>query len=432
MNFVMLRRMRRMMFEVFGCKGRSEVAETSLRHIGRLAVSLALLMSFQLVAMTVKGDDAVERTVDCESWPPGLIEAYYDKGPEDRLAWEARECLTAILIPSTFAEGVPAWAIIEAQELLAALGYEPGVVDYLWEERTAGAYGEFLRDMGLRESEFLTIEGLQALRDKEKETRQAQNEKTAGETFRDCVGCPEMVVVPAGTFMMGSDGSEVAGSRDDREQGPVHRVTIKRDFAVGRYEVTFREWDACALDDGCFHFPHDNGWGRGDRPVINVHWVDAKEYVDWLSRRTGERYRLLSESEWEYVARAGTSTPYHFGSTISTDQANSCNVSGFTVVCRKQTVPVGSFPANDFGLHDVHGNAWEFVEDCWHGSYDGAPRDGSAWTTGGDCDRRVQRGGSWHDPAWRLRSAHRRARSGIWGKTRYGFSGFRVARTLAP
>ena len=249
-----------------------------------------------------------------------------------------------------------------------------------------------------------------------------------GKKFRDCEGCPEMVVVPAGSYMMGSPSDEEDRSYDE---GPAHRVSIAEPFAVGVYEVTFREWDACRHAGGCSHNPDEEGWGRGDRPVIDVSWNDAKEYVRWLSRETGEEYRLLSESEWEYAARAGTTGPFHFGSTISPEQANYDGNytygSGRKGRYRKRTEPVGSFPPNAFGLHDMHGNVWEWVEDCWHDSYRGAPSDGRAWTTGGDCARRVLRGGSWYLKPWSLRSANRGwDESGL----RDILVGFRVARTL--
>ena len=253
-----------------------------------------------------------------------------------------------------------------------------------------------------------------------------------GERFSDCSVCPEMVVVPAGSFLMGSPISEK--KRDD-DEGPVHRVTIPQPFAVGRYEVTFDQWDACVSEGECSHVPRDAGWGRGNRPVINVSWHDAGEYVDWLSDKTGKRYRLLSEAEWEYAARAGTRGPFHFGETISTDQANYDGTRGLDGsyveggLNRARTVSVGSFPGNEFGLHDVHGNVWEWVEDCLHANYEGAPTDGSAWTSGGDCDYRVVRGGSWGIESRFLRSANR---GGVVTGSRYVDVGFRVARTLAP
>ena len=248
--------------------------------------------------------------------------------------------------------------------------------------------------------------------------------------FRDCPECPELVVVPSGSFQMGSPSHEQGHGGDE---GPVHRVRIGKPFAVGVYEVTFAEWDACVTGGGCGgHRPNDRGWGRGRRPAVNLSWQDAGSYVSWLSRRTGGRYRLLSESEWEYVARAGTTTPFHTGSTISTDQANYDGDyvygPGRKGVDRKRTVSVGSFPANGFGLRDVHGNIWEWVQDCWNDSYAGAPSDGSAWESG-DCSRRVLRGGSWVNTPRNLRSAIRhRVNSG----NRNLNYGFRVARTLTP
>ncbi|MDD9857148.1 MAG: SUMF1/EgtB/PvdO family nonheme iron enzyme [Gammaproteobacteria bacterium] len=251
------------------------------------------------------------------------------------------------------------------------------------------------------------------------------------ETFSDCDVCPEMVVVPAGSFMMGSPSSE-EGRYDD--EGPVHQVNIARPFAAGVREVTFAEWDACVADGGCYGYsPGDEGWGRGKRPVINVIWEEARGYVRWLSAETGKEYRLLSESEWEYAARAGTTTPFHYGSTISTGQANyNGNYtygSGAKGEYRGRTVPVGSFPANQFGLHDVHGNVWEWTQDCWNHNYQGAPTDGSAWESG-DCSRRVLRGGSWNLDPRDLRSADRdRFATGV---RSIGVGGFRVARTLTP
>ena len=244
-----------------------------------------------------------------------------------------------------------------------------------------------------------------------------------GDKFRDCPGCPELVVVPSGSFMMGSPGSEEG--RYDSE-GPVHRVTFAHPFAVGVYEVTFGEWDACVSGGGCGGYrPDDEGWGRGSRPVVNVIWEDAQLYVGWLSSKTGKEYRLLSESEWEYVARAGTRTRYWWGDAIGRNRAN-CHGCG-SRWDREKTAPVGSFSANAFGLHDVHGNVLEWVEDCWNDSYHGAPGDGSARQSG-DCALRVLRGGSLYYglPSY-LRSASRG-----WSPAgdRNNEFGFRVARTL--
>ena len=240
--------------------------------------------------------------------------------------------------------------------------------------------------------------------------------QTPGDTFRDCGECPEMVVVPSGSFMMGSPETE--GERDGNE-GPVHRVTIARAFAVGVYEVTFREWDACVSDGGCGGYRPDDEWGRYEHPVINVSWEDTEGYVGWLSRKTGQTYRLLSESEWEYAARAGTTGRYFWGNRITPARANYAQNKGETMV-------VGSYPPNGFGLYDTHGNVWEWVADCYSGNYEGAPTDGSVWEAG-DCSTSVLRGGSWDDTPELLRSANRfRGPSGL----RNGNAGFRVARTL--
>ncbi len=234
----------------------------------------------------------------------------------------------------------------------------------------------------------------------------AQESPTAllvpGAEFDDCAGagwCPTMVVVPKGTFMMGSPREE-ENHWDD--EGPQHKVTIAAPFAVGKYEVTFNEWDACVAENVCANVD-DLRWGRGRRPVFNVTWTEAEAYIGWLGRKTKKPYRLLSEAEWEYAARGGTTTPFWTGASISTEQANYAgnytSGSDKKSVYRKKTVAVDdpTFPANPFGLYHVHGNITEWVEDCYHDSYKGAPADGSAWITG-DCWARVLRGGSWAAP----------------------------------
>ena len=243
--------------------------------------------------------------------------------------------------------------------------------------------------------------------------------KRPGRRFRDCDACPEMVVLPAGSFLMGSPESEEGRFG---WEGPQHRIEIREAFAAGVYEVTFEEWGACAADGGCGGYrPEDYGWGRGRRPVIAVSWEDAQAYINWLSRKMGEEYRLLSEAEWEYAARAGTTTRYSFGNGITPSDANYGENIG-------KTQRVGSYRANGYGLYDMHGNAWEWVQDCFNEGYARAPNNGSAWERG-DCSLRVWRGGSWHDYPRLLRSANRFAFPT--GNRNFNI-GFRVARTLTP
>ena len=251
------------------------------------------------------------------------------------------------------------------------------------------------------------------------QVQEAARQRGVDRKFRDCAKCPQMVVVPSGSFTMGSPPGEKG--RDD--EGPRHAVRIDYRFAVGVYEVTFAEWDACVDAGGCDRYvPDDEGWGRESRPVINVSWEDAQFYVRWLSARTGHKYGLLSESEWEYVARAGTDTRYSWGNEIGRNRAN-CAGCG-SRWDNEQTAPVGSFSANAWGVYDMHGNVWEWVEDCYNDSYVDAPSDGSAWESG-NCSERVVRGGSRDYRPWFLRSANRfRYTTG----SRYDFNGFRVAR----
>jgi formylglycine-generating enzyme required for sulfatase activity len=258
------------------------------------------------------------------------------------------------------------------------------------------------------------------------------------DTFQECRDCPQMVVVPLGSFTMGSPQNEVRRS-DDEE--PEHRVDIVRKFAVGRFAVTYDEWDACSADGGCNRYKPNDDWGRGRRPVINVSWDDAKAYVDWLSQKTGKSYRLLSEAEREYVTRAATTTAFWWGASIASDQANYNGTAvygdGAKGDYREKTVPVDSFVANPWGLYQVHGNVFEWVEDCYHEYYKEyltpymstasyPPTDGSAWISG-DCGRRVLRGGSWISLPSDLRSAKR-----YWltHSNRSSISSFRIARTL--
>jgi formylglycine-generating enzyme required for sulfatase activity len=253
------------------------------------------------------------------------------------------------------------------------------------------------------------------------------------EWFKDLDAGPEMVVVPAGEFMMGSPSSEERWAGYDGREEPQHKVTIAAPLAVGRFAVTFDEWDAAVATGGVTHKPGDQGWGRGRRPVVNVSWEDAKAYCAWLSKATGKTYRLLSEAEWEYCCRARTPTPFWWGSDISAAQANFDGNytygSGKKGDYRKQTVPVDTFEPNPWGLYQVHGNVWEWCEDVWHANYNGALLDGSVWRQGGDQSRRVVRGGSWGNVPQFLRSA---GRNGFTTGNRSNSLGFRVGRTLTP
>lgn len=245
-----------------------------------------------------------------------------------------------------------------------------------------------------------------------------------------------MIVVRAGAFQMGSlPANDVFGNDPNAfsNEFPRHPVTIGRPFAVGKFDVTFHEWDACVAAGGCDGYrPEDMGWGRGQRPAINVTWNEAKAYVAWLSQTTGKTYRLLSESEWEYAARAGTTTAYYWGNLIGTNNAD-CDG------CKSQwdgksSAPAGSFAPNPFGLYDMAGNVGQWVEDCYNSGYEvviqqgrvDAPADGSAWRSG-DCGSRVVRGGSWQDTPPNLRSAYR---LGPFADVSEPHQGFRVARTL--
>jgi formylglycine-generating enzyme required for sulfatase activity len=242
------------------------------------------------------------------------------------------------------------------------------------------------------------------------------------DTFKECSNCPEMIVVPAGAFTMGSAASDPDHRSDE---GPQHTVTFANPFAVGKFTLTFDEWDACVAGGGCNNYmPSDESWGRGRSPVLNVSLEDARGYIAWLSKNTGKTYRLLSEAEQEYVARAGTTTNYSFG-----DDATALGqYAWYNANSASQTHPVGGKKPNAFGFYDMQGNVWERTADCYHDSYSGAPTDGSAWLSG-DCSKRIARGGSWHSDQRLLRSARR---AGLGADDRVSGLGLRVARTLTP
>ncbi len=239
-----------------------------------------------------------------------------------------------------------------------------------------------------------------------------------GEVFQDRLkdggSAPEMVMIPAGSFQMG----DIQGGGQDDEL-PVHWVSVNA-FAMGRYEVTFAEYDRFAYATGRGK-PDDEGWGRGNRPVINVSWDDATAYTAWLSTQTGKAYRLPTEAEWEYAARAGTETKYWWGNEIGSNQAN-CS-GDYCGDSFEYTASVGSFAANPFGLYDTVGNVWEWNADSWHSNYEGAPSDGSVWE--GDSNYRVLRGGSWYDVSADLRAAYR---YWYYPDGRHVSGGFRVVR----
>ena len=255
--------------------------------------------------------------------------------------------------------------------------------------------------------------------------------RSIGDVFQDCPECPEVVILPPGHFLMGSvrRGLETV----TRDEMPQHLVTIGQPIAVGRYEVTFAEWDACVADGGCNDYkPKDEKWGRDNRPVIYVDWDDAQSYVSWLTRKTGKPYRLLSEAEWEYAARAGTTTPYYWGKDPRRTEICAYANAGPLHRCADKTLPVGSLRPNNFGLYDMSGNVLEWTADCWNNTYDGAPSQGSVWQEG-NCKMRVLRGGSWYEHARMdvpapFRSA---ARQYDLSGRRRDYIGFRVARTMA-
>ena len=246
-----------------------------------------------------------------------------------------------------------------------------------------------------------------------------------GTIFRDCATCPEMITVPMGVYIMGLGGR--------KRHGPPTRVVIEKPFAVGRYEVTFREWLSCLEDNGCGHRPDDHNWGKLDRPVINITWFQAKNFTRWLSLKTGFKYRLPTEAEWEYVARAGTTTQFWWGDKPGYDMANCrdcesrkcCKVKNDTC-CSKMTKPVGSFPANPFGLYDTAGNVFEWTEDCWSPKHENRST-ASIAQKNGDCSNRVIRGGSFYYFSRVARSFYRAKNP---PNVKSYWLGFRVIRDL--
>lgn len=239
--------------------------------------------------------------------------------------------------------------------------------------------------------------------------------RAPGGTFRDCDACPLMVEVPAGTYLMGSD-------RGRADEQPRHEVRFATPFAIGVHEVTVAEWDVCLREGGCRFSPEAGVDVR--LPVGNLSWDDAQGYLEWLSRKTGQSYRLPTEAQWEYAASGGSSTAYWWGDEVGRGNAN-CSDCG-SAWDGKGPAPVGSFKPNPFGLHDVHGNLWEWTMDCVNRSYKGAPADGSAWLRG-DCVARVLRGGTWNLDSEYMRTTRRNHYD---RDVRYYLHGFRAARSL--
>lgn len=244
---------------------------------------------------------------------------------------------------------------------------------------------------------------------------------------------PEMVTVPAGQFIMGSPepGSIKSSSESDscgmiRQGYPEHKVVLHKAFQIGIYEVTFDEYEIFARLNDNVQIPNDYGWGRGRRPVIGVNWEDAVAYAQWLSKQTGKSYHLPTEAQWEYAARAKSTTAYWWGSKMEAGMANcwDCGNPSRDVDIDHRTTPVGSFPANSFGLYDTAGNVMEWVQDCWHLPETGEHHDASAWEKAG-CKLRVFRGGSWESDRCEVQSATRKQAS---SDTRFSSGGFRLAR----
>ncbi len=298
------------------------------------------------------------------------------------------------------------------------------ILPHLKHSLVLAGFGLFI-SLGFTHKAQGDIKGAQSTPDSgDKTSQNANSQNNVSPCQRRANSTPEMVVIPGGTFVMGSPANEVG--RDN--EGPQRSVTIKG-FAISRCEVTFADWQFC-VDSGDCAVKYDSGWGREQRPAIRISWNDTQRYISWLNTKTGGQYRLPTEAEWEYAARAGKATRYSWGNAPSGEHANGDDVVGWPEDGYKnQTAPAASFKANPWGLYDMHGNVSEWVEDCRHSNYTGAPSDGSAWleANGGDCRLRGIRGGSWRSRPLFLRSAYR-----IWGGTDQGDYqlGFRLARTL--
>lgn len=248
------------------------------------------------------------------------------------------------------------------------------------------------------------------------EAKASGTKPSVAKTFKDCDTCPEMIELPAGSFTMGSKGG-------DASEQPAHTVKIGQPFAISRFEVTVAEWKTCHAAGGCEYLPKRKGM-TATSPVHNLSWLDAQQYAKWLSKKTGKKYRLPTEAEWEYAARGGTKTEYWWGNAVGEGKANCKNCGGEWN--RKRPALVDTYDANAFGVQGMNGSIWEWVADCWFDSYEGAPKDGSARERK-NCQSRVLRGGSWRNDASYARSASRFTYD---HDVRYVLNGFRVVRSM--
>ena len=372
------------------------------------------------------------------------VEAYVSGFPDGEMQEEAHEI-----------GSLQRAALTEAQIRLAEAGFEAGADGHVVPS-TRQAIMDFQEKASLNQTGDLDEATLKALRafvpktddkgsapvdaviadslqpeaniDVPTEVSDVQPEVPAPKPFRDCPVCPEMVRLPAGKFLMGDMLAE-----GDSDEAPIHLVTFERPIAIGIYEVRFEEWDACVAEGACAYSPDDNGWGRRLRPVINVTVRDTEAFLEWLTAKTGYRYRLPSEAEWEYAARAGTFDAYSghdlaslcsYGNGAGAESDYNWRNDLCSDAHANQTAPVGSFRPNAFGLYDMMGNVWEWVGDCWHGSYSGATSDGSAWNTECEKNEHVLRGGAFSVDAEKLRVSYRYS----FTDKRMPFFGFRVVR----
>ena len=238
----------------------------------------------------------------------------------------------------------------------------------------------------------------------------------------------EMVIINPGLGKLGSPDHE---KKRQRFENFMRETAINYQFEVSKYEITFEDWNKCVSDGGCSGYtPDDKGWGRGKRPVINISYKDTQNFISWLNRKTSKTYRLLSEAEWEYVARAGQDAPFGTGYEMTAELANFDGKAPYGSSAigpyRRKTEPVGQYSPNAFGVYDMHGNVYEWVEDCWNADHSGSRGDGSP-RTDGDCKYRVMKGGSWVTHGYQMRAAAR-----VRYVTDYCYDdyGLRLARTL--